>query len=154
MKAGEFHADLLEANKAVKTFASSQRPSCVFLRGGHAENHRLFRRSAVIALRRTALFFAVLLFSVLAACAQDKATQPLAPMARVADPAFEVSRVIKRANPDARSQGFSLMGHRISIPQKRDDNPYLFAFSIQKSQMVNAVRWFDEQRWNIDGIPD
>ena len=29
-----------------------------------------------------------------------------------------------------------------------------FAYSIQKSQVVNAPRRFDEQPWNIDGVPD
>ncbi len=107
----------------------------------------------MIALRRTALFFAVLLFGVLAACAQDKATQPLAPMARDADPAFEVA-VIKRANPDDRSQGFSLKGHRISIENNTMTNLICFAYSIQKSQIVNAPQWFNEQPWDIDGVPD
>jgi hypothetical protein len=50
----------------------------------------------MIALRRTALFFAVLLPGAFKACAQDKVT--LAKMARDADPAFEVA-VIKPADP-------------------------------------------------------
>jgi uncharacterized protein (TIGR03435 family) len=29
-----------------------------------------------------------------------------------------------------------------------------FAYSIQKTQIVNAPRWFDEQLWDIDGVPD
>ena len=29
-----------------------------------------------------------------------------------------------------------------------------FAYSIHKSQIVNAPHWFDEQPWNIDGVPD
>ncbi len=33
-------------------------------------------------------------------------------------------------------------------------NLICFAYSIQKSQVVNAPKWFDEQPWNIDGVPD
>jgi uncharacterized protein (TIGR03435 family) len=29
-----------------------------------------------------------------------------------------------------------------------------FAYSIQKTQIVNMPQWFDEQRWNIEGTPD
>jgi hypothetical protein len=59
----------------------------------------------LIALRRTALFFAVLLPGVVAACAQDRLVQPLKPMARSADPALEVA-VIKPADPNDSNQGF------------------------------------------------
>ena len=93
----------------------------------------------MIALRRKALFFAVLLPGVLAAGAQDKATQPLAPMARDADPAFEVA-VIKPADPNDRNQGFRLEGHRISIENNTMTSIICFAYSIQKSQIVSAPR--------------
>jgi uncharacterized protein (TIGR03435 family) len=29
-----------------------------------------------------------------------------------------------------------------------------FAYSIQKTQIVNAPQWFDEQPWDIEGVPD
>ena len=29
-----------------------------------------------------------------------------------------------------------------------------FAYSIQKTQIVNAPAWFNEQPWDIDGVPD
>ena len=105
------------------------------------------------AQRRTAPFFAVLLFGVIPVCAQDKAIQSSAPMARDADPSFEVA-VIKHADPDDRNQGFSLKGHRISIENNTMTSLICFAYSIQKSQIVNAPQWFNEQSWNIDGVPD
>ncbi|HEX9201157.1 MAG TPA: TIGR03435 family protein [Acidobacteriaceae bacterium] len=106
----------------------------------------------MIALRSTALLLAVLL-PCLAANAQDKATQPLAPMARDADPLFEVA-TIKPADPNDRNQGFRLEGHRISIENNTMTNIICFAYSIQKTQIVNAPQWFNEQPWNIDGVPD
>ncbi len=106
----------------------------------------------MINLRRTTLFLALLLPGLLAACAQDNPAQPLK-MARNADPEFEVA-TIKPADPDDRNQGFSLKGHRISIENSTMTSLICFAYSIHKSQIVNAPRWFDEQPWNIDGVPD
>jgi len=107
----------------------------------------------MIALRRTVLFSAVLLAGVLAVHAQDKVAQPLAPMARDADPSFEVA-TIKPADPDDRNQGFRLNGHRISIESNTLTSILCFAYSIQKTQIINAPQWFNEQTWNIDGVPD
>lgn len=101
---------------------------------------------------RTVLLLAVLLPSLHVACAQDNAAQTLK-MAREADPAFEVA-TIKPADPDDRHQGFSLKGRRISIQNNTMMNLICFAYSVQKSQIVNAPRWFGDQSWNIDGVPD
>jgi uncharacterized protein (TIGR03435 family) len=106
----------------------------------------------MINLRRTTFFLAVILPGLLAACAQDNPARPLK-MVRTADPEFEVA-TIKPADPDDRNQGFSLKGHRISIENSTMTSLICFAYSIQKSQVVNAPRWFDEQPWNIDGVPD
>jgi uncharacterized protein (TIGR03435 family) len=107
----------------------------------------------MIASLRTALFFAVLLTGVRAAGAQDNAVQPLKPMASNADPAFEVA-VIKPSDPNDNNQGFGLKGHRVSIESITMTSLICFAYSIQKSQIVNAPQWFNEQPWNIDGVPD
>ncbi|HEY4380031.1 MAG TPA: TIGR03435 family protein [Acidobacteriaceae bacterium] len=77
----------------------------------------------------------------------------VAPMARDADPAFEVA-TIRPADPSDTNQGFRLDGHRISIEANSMIGLICFAYSIQKTQIVNAPAWFDEQRWNIDGVPD
>ncbi len=106
----------------------------------------------MIALQPTALFFAVLLPGPFAAGAQDKTAQP-AKMARDADPAFAVA-AIKPADPNDRNQGFRLNGRRISIENNTMTSLICFAYSIQKTQIVNAPRWFDDESWNIDGVPD
>ena len=107
----------------------------------------------LIALQRTALFFAVLLPGAVAACAQGNPVQPLKPMARTADPAFEVA-AIKPADPSDTNQGFRLEGRRIFVESVTMTSLICFAYSIQKTQIVNAPQWFDEQRWNIEGTPD
>jgi uncharacterized protein (TIGR03435 family) len=106
----------------------------------------------MIAMRLIALQ-ALLVACALPAYAQDKAIEPVKPMARDADPAFEVA-TIKPADPSDRNQGFSLKGHRISIEANSMTSLICFAYSMQKSQIVNAPAWFDEQLWNIDGVPD
>jgi len=105
----------------------------------------------MIGLRRTALLFAVLLSG--AACAQDKPAEQLKPMARNADPAFEVA-TIKPSDPNDHSQGFHLNGHRIFIENMSMTSLICFAYKIQKSQIVNAPGWFDQQPWDINGVPD
>ena len=106
----------------------------------------------MIVLRRAALFV-MLLSGLLSAGAQDKAVQPIGPMARDADPSFEVA-VIKPSDPNDNNQGFHLDGHRISIENMSMTSLICFAYSIQKTQVVNAPQWFNEQPWDIDGVPD
>jgi uncharacterized protein (TIGR03435 family) len=99
------------------------------------------------------LLIAVLFAGSLAACAQDTSAQPLKPMARDANPVFEVA-TIKPTDPNDRNQGFNLKGRRISIEDITMTSLICFAYSIHKSQIVNAPKWFDEQSWNIEGVPD
>src|SRR5579862_7166462 len=103
-------------------------------------------RTAMISLRRMALFLAVALPCLQAACGQDKPA-PTVKMARDADPDFEVA-TIKPADPDDHHQGFSLNGRRVTISNNTMTNLICFAYSIHKSQIINAPHWFDEQRWN------
>lgn len=107
----------------------------------------------MIALRRHSLFIAILIPAMVAVCAQGNPIQPLKPMARNADPSFEVA-VIKPADPNDRNQGYRLDGHRIFIEDVSMTSLICFAYSIQKSQIVDAPRWFDEQPWDIQGVPD
>jgi len=88
-----------------------------------------------------------------AAWAQDNPAQALKPMARDVDPDFEVA-TIKPALPDDHNQGFRLKGRRISIESNSLSNIICFAYSMQKSQIINAPKWFEEQQWDIDGVPD
>lgn len=94
-----------------------------------------------------------LIACALAASGQDAALQAIKPMAKNADPSFEVA-VIKPSDPNDKNQAFGLEGHRIHIENNSMIGILCFAYSIQKSQIVNAPAWFDEQRWDIDGVPD
>jgi len=104
----------------------------------------------VIDVRRMVLAFAILLGGVLATSAQDNAVKP---MARDANPSFEVA-TIKPSDPNDRNQRFGLEGHRIQVENNNMTAILCFAYRMQKSQIVNAPKWFDEDRWDIDGVPD
>jgi uncharacterized protein (TIGR03435 family) len=99
------------------------------------------------------LFSAVLLAGALAAGAQDNAAQQVKPMARDADPSFEVA-TIKPSDPNDGKQRFGLEGHRISVENNTLSSILCFAYRVQKTQIINAPKWFDEDRWDIDGVPD
>lgn len=87
------------------------------------------------------------------AAAQDRATEALKPMARAADPGFEVATV-KPADPNDHSQGFQLRGRHIFIENESVTNLICFAYSIQQSQLINASSWLENVSWDIDGVPD
>lgn len=107
----------------------------------------------MIATLRTAFFSTALLAGALALHAQNTPTQPLPPMARDADPSFEVA-TIKPSDPNDTNYGFRLEGHQIRVEANTMTNIISFAYSVQKSQIINAPKWFDEQRWDIEGVPD
>ncbi len=106
-------------------------------------------------LRQTALFCAVLLSGMPFVRAQDKlCSTPLTPMARDADPAFEVAVIKLCGIRNDHSQGFRLNGRRIFIENNTMTSIICFAYSIQKTQIVNAPAWFADQPWDINGVPD
>ena len=111
-------------------------------------------RITIISMRQTILLSAVLLAGALSTGAQDNGAAPaLKPMARNADPAFEVA-TIRPADPNDHNQGFNLDGRRISIEDVSLTSTICFAYSIQKTQIINAPPWFDDLSWNINGLPD
>ncbi|HWB32733.1 MAG TPA: TIGR03435 family protein [Acidobacteriaceae bacterium] len=94
-----------------------------------------------------------ILAGVLAARAQDTAVEPAKPMAKNADPSFEVA-AIKPSDPNDPSDGFHLSGRHVTVENQTMTSLICFAYAIDKSQIINAPKWFDEQHWDIDGVPD
>ncbi len=88
-----------------------------------------------------------------AARAQQSSIESLRPMAPNADPGLEVVTV-KPTDPDDHNQGFGTHGQRIAIENMTVLNMICYAFSVQNNQVVNAPKWLDEARWNVDGVPD
>ena len=107
----------------------------------------------MIHAQRMMLVSAVLLAGTLTAGAQDNTAQQVKPMAKDADPSFEVA-TIKPTDPNEHDQGFQLNGHRIRVLNNNMMAIVCFVYKVQNSQIVNAPKWFDEDRWDIDGVPD
>ena len=85
--------------------------------------------------------------------AQQGGIESVQPMASNADPAFEVA-TIRPTDPSDQGQGFHLNGHRVHIENIPVLNMICFAYKLQNSQVVNAPKWLDEARWDVDGVPD
>jgi uncharacterized protein (TIGR03435 family) len=107
---------------------------------------------SMVTMRRM-VFFAVLLAGAVATAAQEKTTADVKPMAKSADPSFEVA-AIKPSDPNDSNDGFHLNGRRVSVENQTVTSLICFAYAINESQVVDAPKWFGEQHWNIDGVPD
>jgi uncharacterized protein (TIGR03435 family) len=107
----------------------------------------------MIAMRRMLLFLAAILICGFAACAQDSSIQASKPMAKSADPSFEVA-AIKPSDPNDSNDGFHLNGRHVTIESQTVTSLICFAYAINESQILNAPKWFGEQHWDIDGVPD
>lgn len=93
-------------------------------------------------------FIAVLPFLLTGAFAQD-----VPRMAKDAHPSFEVAN-IKLADPELRSSGFQVRGHRLIVLNQNVEAMLMFAYGLQKDQIVNAPDWIHAERYTIDGYPD
>lgn len=107
----------------------------------------------MIAMRRVILSSSVLLACTLGVCAQDNAVELVKPMAKDADPVFEVA-AIKPSDPNDDNDGFHLNGRHISIKDQTVMSLICFAYAVNETQIIDAPKWFDEQHWDIDGVSD
>jgi uncharacterized protein (TIGR03435 family) len=74
-------------------------------------------------------------------------------MATDAHPSFEVA-TIKPSDPNSNRQGFDAMGDRYTIHGQTVVSLMMFAYSIDKHQVVDAPDWARTDRWDIEGTTD
>ena len=98
-------------------------------------------------LQITHLFFAVALLSA------SGSAQDLKPMDARADPAYEIATV-KPSDPANTSSGFQLRGRRVIVLNETTEAMLVFAYGIQKRQIVNAPAWVNDTHYDITGTPD
>ena len=79
--------------------------------------------------------------------------KPNAPMARDADPSFEVA-TIKPSKPDEDGAGYSLDGRHVSTENTSLDNLIGYAYDIHRKQIAAAPDWADSDKYDIAGVPD
>lgn len=100
-----------------------------------------FWKTAVVALT----------LSAAGACAQSPT--PVKPMAADAHPSFAVA-TIKLHDPNSDRQGFNAVGDRYTIRNQTIVSLMMFAYSIDKHQVVDAPAWAGTDRFDIEGRTD
>jgi uncharacterized protein (TIGR03435 family) len=79
--------------------------------------------------------------------------EPPKPMAADAKPSFEVA-TIKPAGPDERGKGFGINGRTIRTINTSLTDLMVYAYDVQKKQIVGGPDWIDKDRYDITGVPD
>src|SRR5580698_8408195 len=78
-------------------------------------------------------------------------SQPVKPMAKEANPDWEVA-TIKASDPnDTRGQDFFLKGRRVALRDTTVRQLLLLGYGIQKSQLAGLPDWAVATRWDVDG---
>ncbi len=108
------------------------------------------RCSPILLLVITAVVAAA---SVAAVAAAAATAQELSPMAATADPAFEVA-TIKLSDPNGGSSGFQTSGHRVLVLNESVTSMLMFAYGVQRKQVVNTPSWLETDHFDVAGIPD
>jgi uncharacterized protein (TIGR03435 family) len=94
---------------------------------------------------------AALTFTAASALAQTPA--PVKPMTADANPSFAVA-TIKPHDPNSNRQGFDAVGDRFTIRNQTVASLMMFAYSIDKHQVINAPAWTGVYRFDIEGKTD
>jgi len=85
--------------------------------------------------------------------AVPQSSPPMMHMASEAHPAFAVA-AIKPHDPDSRREGFSAVGDRFTIRNQSIGTLMMFAYSINKQQVVDAPEFTFDERYDIEGKAD
>jgi uncharacterized protein (TIGR03435 family) len=78
---------------------------------------------------------------------------PIKPMAADAHPSFAVA-TIKPHDPNSNHQGFNATGDRFTIRNQTIVSLMMFAYSIDKHQVVDPPAWVSTDRFDIEGTTD
>jgi bla regulator protein BlaR1 len=85
--------------------------------------------------------------------AEGSHISPVAPMAADAHPAFAVA-TIKPHDPDSHHQGFNVAGDRFIIRNEGVVSLMMFAYAMDKHQIVDMPDWVDGAAYDIEGTVD
>lgn len=112
-----------------------------------------------IDLRRLRVVVAAaILITCVLGCTSAHAQQPSpfskTPMAKDADPDWEVATV-KPSNPeDTRGQHIDMDGRRILLTGTTVEQFLLLGYGVQKSQLADLPDWAKTQKWDVAGVPN
>jgi uncharacterized protein (TIGR03435 family) len=99
------------------------------------------------------LIAAVLAASNAMAQPAPQSATPVKPMAADAHPSFAVA-TIKPHDPNSNHQGFNAVGDRYTVRNQTIVSLMMFAYSIDKHQVVDAPAWAGTDRFDIEGTTD
>ena len=78
-----------------------------------------------------------------------------APMAKDADPDWDVVSVKARdPNDPSNNQSLNFKGRQFVMVNRTVEGMLLFAYGMQKVQIVGAPHWIATERWDVQGVPD
>jgi uncharacterized protein (TIGR03435 family) len=131
----KFSANLLSANYEGKLDANGKSISGTWTQGGQPFPLILLRSTPETAWDIT------------------EAPKPTTPMAADADPSFDVATI--KPNPSGVAQmGLTLKGRHVVVNNGSLNDLVTFAYSLQVRQVVNGTGWMDNDRYDIDALPD
>lgn len=81
------------------------------------------------------------------------AGQSVPHMAAAAEPSYEVA-TIKPSDPAGESSGFQTRGRRVIVLNETLDSMLVFAYGLQKKQVIGGPAWFETDHYDISGVPD
>jgi uncharacterized protein (TIGR03435 family) len=78
-----------------------------------------------------------------------------APMAKDANPGWDVVSVKPHDQSDpSNNQSLNFKGRQFVMVNRAVEGMLLFAYSLQKVQIVGAPHWIETERWDVQGLPD
>ena len=76
------------------------------------------------------------------------------PMPADADPSFDVATIKPNPSGGTRMQGLTMNGRNFRVRNGSLIDLITFAFDVQVNQVVGAPAWAENDRYDIDGVPD
>jgi uncharacterized protein (TIGR03435 family) len=78
-----------------------------------------------------------------------------AAMAKDADPGWDVVSVKAHDSSDpSNNQSLTFNGRQFVMVNRAVEGMLLFAYGLQKVQIVGAPHWIETERWDVQGLPD
>jgi uncharacterized protein (TIGR03435 family) len=96
----------------------------------------------------------IVLLCIPPAHAQEAKPDPPKPMARDADPDWEVATVKPSDPNDPRGQRINLRGRHVLLLGTTLQEFLLLGYGVQQSQLMGEPEWAKTQHWDVDGVPD
>ncbi len=76
-------------------------------------------------------------------------------MAKDADPDWEVVSVkVHDPSDPSNNQSLNFKGRQFVMVNRAVEGMLLFAYGLQKVQIVGAPHWIETERWDVQGLPD